>query len=162
MNKKILVLLPFLTFALTLFAQNGYNKGYVITNELDTLKGEIKLKSNFLNSTSCDFKYPGSDNVKTYTPTDIKAYRIEGSKYYVSKDVVIDSTDQKLFVEYLVKGIVNLYYLKGFQNEFYFLEKDSKMIPISNEGKVVTVKGKAVWENMKIIISYTQSNINVS
>jgi hypothetical protein len=142
MKKKLWLLLPFLFLVFSLHAQNGYRPGYVITNEMDTLKGEIKLKSNYLNSTSCDFKYSKSDILKTFAPADIKAYRIEDSKYYISKVIVIDSVEQKVFLEYLVKGIVSLYYLKGFQNDYYFLEKDSKMIPISNEGKTITVKKK--------------------
>lgn len=122
-----------------IYGQGRYIPGYIITNDSDTLKGLIKAKSNYLNSKSCDFIYGNEKIPKHYSPSDIKAYRIENGNYYISKDVTIDSLKQKVFLEYLVKGIVDLYYLKDSQKEIYFLEKDNQMIPLSNDASIVTI-----------------------
>jgi hypothetical protein len=126
------------------YGQSGYDAGYIITNENDTIKGLIKLKSNYLNSRSCSFIEANNQNARDYTSSDIKAYRIENKKFYISKEVSVDSVKQRIFLEYLVEGIVNLYYFKDLQKEYFFLEKDSRMIPISNDASIVIVKEKGV------------------
>lgn len=142
-KKHSLLVLILLQLVIISYAQNGYGPGYIITNDSDTLKGLIKLKSNYLNSRSCDFIYGNKENEKAYSPSDIRAFRFLNSKYYVSREVTIDSLKQRVFLEYLVEGIVNLYYLKDLQKEYYFLEKDNQLIPISNETSVLTVKESA-------------------
>jgi hypothetical protein len=143
MVKKCCLLLLVLSQLFILsYGQNGYDPGYIITNENDTIKGLIKLKSNYLNSRDCSFINGNNQNARDYTPSDIKAYRIENKKYYVSKEVSIDSVKKKIFLEYLVEGIVNLYYFKDIQKEYFFLEKESKMIPLSNDESTITVKEK--------------------
>jgi hypothetical protein len=143
MNKKPLLALILMQLVIISYAQNGYGPGYIITNDSDTLKGLIKQKSNYLNSRSCDFIYGNKVSEKAYSPSDIKAYRFLNSKYYVSREVTIDSIKQRVFLEYLVDGIIKLYYLKDLQKEYYFLEKDNQLIPISNETSVLTVKESA-------------------
>ena len=142
-KKYFLLILLFMQLGIFSYAQNGYGPGYIITNDSDTLKGLIKQKSNYLNSRSCDFIYGNKESEKAYSPSDIKAYRFLNSKYYVSREVTVDSVKQRVFLEYLVEGIVNLYYFKDLQKEYYFLEKDNQFVPISNETSVLTVKEKA-------------------
>lgn len=122
--------------------QKGFKPGYIITNDFDTIRGFIKQKSNVQNSKSCDFIRAENQAVETYLPNDLKAYRIENSKFYWSKEVEIDSVRQRVFLEYLIDGIVDLYYYKDVGKEYYFIEKDAKLIQLSNEGSLVTVKEK--------------------
>ncbi len=99
----------------------------------------------------------------------LKAYRIENGNYYISKDVTIDSLKQKVFLEYLVKGIVDLYYLKDSQKEIYFLEKDNQMIPLSNDASIVTISSNDGSEKnyekksnqYKSVLTYLFQNILV-
>src|SRR5664280_2852236 len=107
MKKKIFLCLLILTqLIITCKAQKGYRPGYIITNDSVIIQGQIKLQSNNQNSKKCEF-IESNQNVRNYTPDDIKGYRIEQSRYYVSKDVVIDSLKQRVFLEYLVHGIVD-------------------------------------------------------
>jgi hypothetical protein len=145
MKKKYFFLILFLLQVFIVsYGQNGYDPGFIITNDNDTIKGLIKLKSNYLNSRSCNFIDGNKQNARDYSPSDINAYRIENKKYYVSKEVSIDSVKQRIFLEYLVEGIVNLYYFKDLQKEYFFLEKESNMISLSNEASMVIVKEKGV------------------
>ena len=142
MKKRcFLFCLIFLQFCFISFGQKGYRPGYIITYNSDTLRGFIKLKSNFENSKSCIFKEEKNQPPKVFSPDDIGAYRIENGKYYLSKDIVIDSLKKKIFLEYLVDGIVNLYYYKDPGREYYFIEKDTILSRLSNERSTVTVKG---------------------
>ena len=63
---------------------------------------------------------------------DIAGYRFsDEGKYYVTRDVTIDSVPQKFFLEYLVEGVMNLYYYDTTAKKYFFFEKDGKMIEIS-------------------------------
>ena len=140
MKKKIFLFFLILTqFLIPGKGQKGYRPGFIITNDSVTEQGYIKLQSNFLNSKSCEF-IESNQNVRNYTPYDIKGYRIERSKYYVSKDVVIDSLIQRVFLEYLVHGIVDLFYYKDHDKEYYFIQKGPQLLMLSNTGSLVTVK----------------------
>jgi hypothetical protein len=140
MKKKIFLCLLILTqLIITCKAQKGYRPGYIITNDSVIIQGQIKLQSNNQNSKKCEF-IESNQNVRNYTPDDIKGYRIEQSRYYVSKDVVIDSLKQRVFLEYLVHGIVDLFYYKDHDKEYYFIQKGNQLIMLSNTGSLVTVK----------------------
>ena len=133
----------------SLSAQKDFRPGYMINLKNDTIKGVINMKSNIQNSKICEFKQSSNDQGSTmYTPQEIKSYRIEDSKYYVSKEVLIDSVKENVFLEFLVDGIVDLFSLRQFNNEFYFLEKDGKMYPLTNEEiTVLNEKGTAFLKN---------------
>ncbi|MGC1389696.1 MAG: hypothetical protein WA816_01535 [Bacteroidales bacterium] len=144
MKKKIFLFLLIISqFLISGYGQKGYRPGYIITNDSVTVQGHIKLESNFQNSKSCEFVESDNHNPKNYSPFDIKGYRIENSKYYVSRDVVIDSVKQRVFLEYLVHGIVDLFYYKDHDKEYYFVQKGAELIMLSNAGSLVTVKKNA-------------------
>ena len=136
----LLFYLIFFQYCYISFGQGNFRPGYIVTYNSDTLRGFIKLKSNFENSKSCIFKTEKNQIPKILSPDDIRAYRIENGKYYLSKEIEIDSLKKKVFLEYLVNGIVNLYYYKDPLNEYYFIEKDKILSRLSNEGSIVTVK----------------------
>ena len=119
-------------------AQKGFDPGYIVTNQFDTLRGFIKLQPDNLNSTSCIFMQAGDPAPRTYSPQDLKSYRIENKKYYVMKEVLVDSVKKTLFLEYLVHGIADLYYLKEQAREYYFLDKGGLMTPLNNNGKTIS------------------------
>ena len=128
--------------SISAFCQKGYKKGFVITNENDTVQGLVQVRTNFQNHKLCVFINNGETEPMNIKPGEIKAYRIENSKYYVSKEIEIDSTKKTVFLEYLMHGIVNLYYFKDIINQYFFIEKDGKMILLSNDRSEVVKKGK--------------------
>jgi hypothetical protein len=143
MKKKVILTVIILLQSLLLaHGQKGYKPGYIITNDFDTIRGFIKLKPNMQNSKSCEFIRAENQPPEIFLPNDLKAYRIENSKYYWSREIELDSVKQRVFLEYLIDGIVDLYYYKDIGREYYFIEKDSKLIQLSNEGSLVTLKEK--------------------
>jgi hypothetical protein len=137
----MLLLVPFLS--LNLFSQAYFKKGYIIRNNGDTLQGLVNYKSNLSNSRLCEFKRNGSSLVESFSPDEIQGYRIGENKYYISKIINSDGTGNKVFLEYVLNGIVNLYYLKDAQEEKFFIEKDGQLYTLSNDAKQVFLNGSS-------------------
>ena len=148
-TKSLLFSAVLISLSFISLGQNNYSSGYVVTNSNDTIRGFIDLGKNDQNSKSCIF-YSGLDNARhVYSPDEIKAYRIENSKYYVARDIMIENARQRAFLEYLVDGIVDLYYLKDALEEYYFIEKDTSLVALSNKEVKVFREGDGIRTNDK-------------
>lgn len=113
----------FLTFLIStgfLHAQPDYRPGYVIENTGDTIYGEIDYRGDWISGRICRFKTTNYA-IEQYTPYDIKAYRFIEGKYYVSEVV----GGKRVFLEYLIKGMVNIYYLRDENGDHYYLDKEN-------------------------------------
>ena len=100
-------------------AQTDFRPGYVVTNSNDTLYGEIDYRGDKLMGQICKFR-SNESNIAEYTPYDIAAYRFPDSKYYVSREV----SGKRVFLEFLIKGEVNIYYLRDEIGNRYFIDKE--------------------------------------
>lgn len=114
-------------------AITDYSKGYVITNHNDTIYGLLQFGGNKHSTAKCILKDSITNQEKQYTPDDILAYRFVDGKYYVSKLLTDSLQSKRVFMEYLVKGIVDIYYFPGNDNGRYFMDKgDGKIIELKN------------------------------
>ena len=148
--KKILVLLTTVCLSSILCAQSNYDQGYIITNQQDTVTGWINLRTNKNNQKQCEFKPDLNTVEKIYFPQDIAGYRFTNSgKYYVSREIRLKGTPQKVFLEFLVKGIMNLYYYEDAVEYYFFENQDGKMEVISREPE--RVENMIVYEDYKYI-----------
>lgn len=121
-------------------AQTDFRKSYVITNNSDTIYGFIDYRSELLNCNKCMFKIELEDESISYLPGEIKAYRFYDSKYYVSS--FIDELEKDVFLEYLIDGIVDVYYYKEFYNSYYYVSKESsELYKLNNEIKEIEING---------------------
>ncbi len=155
-NKYLLYCIALLSTTSFVFGQKDYKPGMIITNNNDTLCGLIDMKSNYQNCRECIFIEKNEQNPKTFFPEDIKAYKIENEKYYVSKKVTMNNKTQWVFLEFMVDGIVDLYYLKE-SNDYYFIEKDTSIYQLSNESRVEIINDKKYLKNSnqyKSILQY--------
>jgi hypothetical protein len=118
---------------LPLYSQKDFRSGYIITNQGDTLQGLINVRSNYQNSRSCEFKEKDTDKPASYLPGEITGYRVENGKYYISKQARLKEAPELYFLEYLVDGIVDLYYINDLENDYYFIEKNGDLKRLSNE-----------------------------
>ena len=152
--KKLSVLFITLFLSVMLYAKGNYENGYIITHQQDTIFGWINLRTNKNNQKRCEFKTDLKLAAKIYFPEDIAGYRfINSGKYYVSREIRLNEKSQKVFLEFLVKGIMNLYYYEEDNNNnndnvsYYFFEnQDRKMEVISQKPERV--------ENMIIYKDY--------
>ncbi|HUW07656.1 MAG TPA: hypothetical protein VMW01_15515 [Williamwhitmania sp.] len=139
MKRRGLLILGFVFITGILAAQKNFRPGYVIKAAGDTLIGEIDYRGDLLMGKICGFKTNAAADEVTYTPADIVGYRFNDGKYYVSKEV----NGKMVFVEYLVKGYLNLYYLRDDNGDHYFLRKgDTDLVEIPYEEGIRVKDGK--------------------
>lgn len=132
---KYLILISILSFSLFADGQANYKKGYIITNNDDTIHGRINDRGDYRNTRVCWFKEGKNTKAVKYLPSDIKAYRMLCDKYYMSRQVSKKGISTSTFVEVLIDGKVNLYYyVKGKKTSFYIeKEKSEQLIGLTNE-----------------------------
>ena len=112
-------------------AQSNFKPGYILTNSNDTIYGLIDFKTDATNAMQCKYKAGEDKTATVYYPGDIAGYRFSGEgKYYVTRTVTINNEPHTLFLEYLVKGTMNLYYCKIDEQDYYFFERDGEMTEI--------------------------------
>lgn len=144
---KTLLLSTLLIFFCTiLYGQADFKPGYVITLTGDTLRGEIDYRGDILMSRECRFRPEENAQVITFYPGDIQSYRFPKQKYYVSETV--DSTLK--FVEFLVDGIIDIYYYRvsNTENQYLLRKDDGKLIKIPFVRETRYYGGKAyVYES---------------
>jgi hypothetical protein len=134
--KNLFILTLTLSLILNSFssiAQQSFKKGYIITNSGDTVTGLINLKSDYSNGKECEFKETMEGYPVKYSPRQIKGYRIENDKFYVSREIDLNDVNEKVFLEFLLDGVVDLFFMKDFSNGYYFIEKDGVLYPMSND-----------------------------
>ena len=102
MKKVIVDLLLFLvTKPMLLVAQVNPQKGYVITNENDTVYGTIDYLTDARNAKACLFQKNGEREYKSLSPADIRGYRLaDDGVYYVSRMFNGGDKPELLFAEF--------------------------------------------------------------
>lgn len=144
--KQAILFLPFYMIGHLLMSQTGFESGYVLTNQGDTLQGEVRYnwvtKPNELT-----FKTIDGDNL-TYHPSNLQRFKIENGDLYVSLKVKLDISptnheellkigedlfeERSLFVKALILGSANLYqsYDQERSRYHYFIENEKSNGPL--------------------------------
>lgn len=150
MKKIIPTILILFCSLLSMNAQENYSPGYIITNAYDTIRGYINYKTDIQNAKVCHFKPNENDQVQSFLPGQIAGYRFtDEGRFYVTKQVTIKDIKRTVFLEYLVKGIMNLYYYTEESdastdinyNHFYFFENENGEMNFITKGpdKVIVI-----------------------
>jgi len=136
-----LILLIFLFSLVTVAkAQNNYREGFIITNKNDTIKGFIDFRANSTNGGECKFRLSQTSDVQMFHPYDILGYMfVNEKKFYVSRTITLNNLEKKVFLEYLVQGMKDLYFYDDDDIHYYLVEdSDGKLVPITkDQGKMV-------------------------
>jgi len=157
---KILILLVLCIGSVQ--AQRDYRKGYIITNQQDTIYGWIDYRGDIRNSKLCSFKKTETEQATEYSPSDIAAYRFIDSKFYVSKNVGTADAPNQVFLEYLVNGMAKLYYFRDERtNNRYYIEKDGRLLELKMDEKEVEVNGKIQIVTVKSYVGILRATLNV-
>jgi len=118
-------------------AQSDFRTGYIINNNNDTINGLIDYRGNHANAKKCIFKKDINSEIQTFTPEEIKAYHFTDSKYYVSKSVKTENETKQLFLEYLINGIVDIYYYRD-NGEHYLVNVEHGLYELKTKESYVT------------------------
>lgn len=130
-KRLILVLVSFFALILSVNAQN-FTKGYILKKDGNRIDGWIAYRTDKLNATECLFKSELNNESEKFYPSDILEYHLtdarDGDKYYISKTVKIEKEDKTVFLDFLLQGVMNLYYYAGSSQKYYLLESDGEEI----------------------------------
>lgn len=108
-------------------AQSNPKPGYIITNQSDTLRGQIDDRLASMNVRRCSFCPEGETVYREYLPGEIRAYYLEPSaEMYETCSAPIGQTDSTFFAICLVKGNMSLYRLpQSFQKEDLYIFRNA-------------------------------------
>lgn len=128
---------------ITLFAfSQKYSPGYVVTLKGDTIHGELLNQKDSDAFIKCIIK-KANNEIKTFLPKDIHEYKYIDGRYYVSKEIEKDGVKEILFLQFLLKGAVELYYYYDSKlvKERYYVLIDGKTIELTNNERNVVIDG---------------------
>ncbi len=108
-------------------------RGYVITNDNDTLWGTIDYLTGKENAEACHFQKDGETTYRIYRPGEIQGYRLhEGGVYYVTRTLPIDSVETLTFAEFILQGGISLYRYEDDDRRFYYM--------VDSKGKIAVMR----------------------
>jgi hypothetical protein len=106
-----------------------FRTGYVILLNGDTLRGMIDYRNEISMSKRCRFIAGNTSTETFYKPDELKAFRFDNGKFYISKGITTGNNQmKKLFLEYLIKGKVNIYYFKDLNGNHYLIDKEGSAL----------------------------------
>lgn len=128
-----------LVLAMTATAQKNPMAGYILTLQNDTLYGTIDYLSGTKMAWNCQFRKDGETTFRTFTPQDIKGFRMtDNGAYYVSRTFPLHGEQQTFFAEFLLKGGVSIYRHEEGDQEYFYLEDE--------EGHIAELQGKEAYD----------------
>jgi hypothetical protein len=138
-------------------AQTNFKPGYIIKTNNDTVYGEIDYRGDLLMGEVCTFKPKGLNEETKFSPNDIAGFRFIDSKYFISKEI----NEKKVFLEFLIKGKINIYYLRDINGDHYFLEKEGIKISELPYEEVIKYKDGTPYlyestRHMGVLNAFTQ------
>ena len=118
-------------YLLPLIAQ-GQND-YYTTNSTLTLGIELVNGGRIQNSQFCQVK---DEMDRKYSPYEVSMFGFLNGAVYLSKEIQLSGSIQKVFLERLVYGSTSLYFLKRKGIKTFFIEKDSSLfVELPKKGK---------------------------
>ncbi len=153
--------------SVNIYSQENPERGFIITNENDTVYGTIDFRTDEINARQCYFKADNADEYNYYYPGDIIGYRfMRNGKFYVTKVLEYEGLHHTLFAEYMIKGMLNIYRVKGLAYEkLYFFENEKgKMMVYTNYNEMEGFYDKKdIVKNSQNLYSFlAPSSLNAS
>jgi hypothetical protein len=139
----------FLSFSANGFSQNSYFEGFIILQGGDTINGYLQAQNSKKASKWCVFKSDKDKKARKYRPADISGYRYKGDKFYISKVIGKQPDAKTVFLEFLLKGKANIYYLKDRNGEHYFIDKENVDLIELTEPPIVIHNDSGTFEYSK-------------
>jgi hypothetical protein len=105
-----------------ILCQSDWCKGYLVTNNNDTISGEVNYLGNKSMSEECKFRESPKSAVSIYYPKDIDGYEITKYAKFVSHKI---DGEKLVFLECLVDGNLDLFYIRMNDKDRFFIQNDS-------------------------------------
>ncbi len=109
-----------------------YSTDSMTKSGIELVEGRAVINSRFC-------RVMKGDSIIQYSPYEIEEYGFKNGKVYISKEIQISDSTQRVFLERLDIGKMTLYYYKGRGIRTFFLEKDTSFfmeIPKRNSNNI--------------------------
>lgn len=117
-------------------SQPGYQEGFLLNSNLDSVRGLVKFSSKSNIPTPCLFKANKNATPKEIYPGTIHGFCTRAGAYFFSRSI---GRSDDVFLEVLVKGNLSLFRF----GHIYFIEKaDSAFFELSDELEVIMLEGQ--------------------
>jgi opacity protein-like surface antigen len=117
--RKVLLFLVFCLLPFCFYGQTSY----FVTDSVYSIGSKIIDNGSRSNAQFCAVET--NNSIVQYTANKVKEYGFEDGRVYVSKNIHVSDSLQKVFLLRLVKGKLSLYYYSGKSGNTFFWEKDS-------------------------------------
>lgn len=135
-----------LAYATAFGQRDKFEEGYIITLQGDSVYGRIAIQEAALSARTCVFKGQANE-IKTYSPNEIKAYGIGVKKRYDAYSIKTGETNETVFLNNLVKGKVSLLYYQ----ERYFVDSGNGAQELVTARQMSLVKEKSIRRSCQCI-----------
>ncbi|MFN8208595.1 MAG: outer membrane beta-barrel protein [Bacteroidales bacterium] len=116
MIRKLFFILTGLAISGIIVAQNGY----LLRDSSKTTGLTIVFGKETDNWRVCQVR--SGAEIRNYTPDELSGYGVPGYKTFVSREVEIDGQKFRAFLEQLVLGKTNLYFMRNEEKRLFFIE----------------------------------------
>jgi len=124
------LLLFILIVPLKIFGQNDY----YATDTLKRVGINLQNGGDLVNAQFC--RVDSSGTIIQFTAYEVSEYGFRDGVVYISKEIQINGTSKRVFLERLVEGKNTLYYYKGKHTRTFYIERDhSSLIEILKQDK---------------------------
>lgn len=158
--KQKLFLIILLLSCIKVQAQSVHQKGFIVTQQSDTIQGLIKSKANTINLKHCLFKPSQNEEEKTYWPNQLISIQFDQGEKYLTIDHLNKKDEiEQVFALVLEKGRMNLYHYK---NSYYVQKQKGKITKLENNEIEVVEHGLAYRKASQKyigILSYLMSDL---
>lgn len=146
--RATVIIILFLSFRQG-FSQDDLRKGFIITQEGDTITGYVLYKENDSRFRSCLFQKDLNSEPTTYDPTQLFGYGFQSDRLYISKEITIDSVKGTYFTEVLVQGKASLLLI---YRKFFLVDSENSIFELyKTESEIVNEKGRFMRTNNMFI-----------
>ncbi|MCB0841293.1 MAG: outer membrane beta-barrel protein, partial [Bacteroidetes bacterium] len=153
MKQTIFIIIFFLILFPQLFSQSTendlYYPGYVIDKDGNKVAGLILYKDHNFNRKICQFKNTPESDVISYSPDQIREYKVEGITHFKSAEIEEKWEVSLVFVEYIMEGNPSLLNYKNrlFVEGIAGFEELKKLVEDTVKiGTRVTVQGREQYK----------------
>lgn len=113
--------------------EDNFLPGYIITLDNQKIDGYIRNVDHVFNVNNCVFRTSLNSGEQNYKPGEIKAYAIEGEKYFESGMVDIPPKSRMVFLESLVNGQKSLFLFR----DMYYVNTDTGFAELINTQEII-------------------------
>jgi hypothetical protein len=151
MKLKIVFGIFLLLFIHNAYSQDEFCSGTITTINGETLKGSIFYGNARQNCSYCLFRKEGESKNKKYLPEDLQSYRFDSASYYISKEIVMGDKPRMVFLEFLVKGKLNIFsYADSSLTIHFFAQKENgELKELHDSKKIVSISNYSTTQEQK-------------